>query len=223
MKIINADGTRVFILGFTGDTIDEFTLDNGPFDIAGGITPTVDGSVSLRPENTEPNGFEFSPDGLQFYVVDSATDAINAYSLTSAFDISTLSFIGSLDISAEETVPRDIAFSADGSRVFIIGSDSDSIRQYNISNFDIDSDGDGLIDRFDLDSDNDGISDLVEASQGASAFDTDNNGILDGAVDVDSDGLFDIADSDTTSRDGLSLVIDADTDSDGLALSLIHI
>jgi len=57
----------------------------------------------------------------------------------------------------------------------------------------IDTDGDGISDHIDLDSDNDGISDLVESGLNASEVDTDNDGMLDGATDIDSDGLLEVA------------------------------
>ena len=70
----------------------------------------------------------------------------------------------------------------------------------------VDTDGDGIVDSLDLDSDNDGISDLVESGSNASEVDTNNDGMLDGTVDVDSDGLLEVAgatdatDNDTTGR-----------------------
>jgi len=50
-----------------------------------------------------------------------------------------------------------------------------------------DTDADGIVNRLDLDSDNDGISDLVESGSDASEVDTNNDGILDGTTDIDSD------------------------------------
>jgi Secretion system C-terminal sorting domain len=51
----------------------------------------------------------------------------------------------------------------------------------------IDFDGDGIANYLDLDSDNDGIPDLVEVTGG----DVNNNGLVDGFVDANADGIGD--------------------------------
>jgi len=96
-----------------------------------------------------------------------------------------------------------------------------------------DTDGDGIADRLDLDSDNDGISDLVESGADANQVDTNNDGILDGSIDIDSDGLLEVAgatDNDTSGAnatdgqtpidsdsDGITNFIDLDSDNDGIS------
>ncbi len=70
----------------------------------------------------------------------------------------------------------------------------------------IDSDGDGVRDFRDLDSDDDSVSDLLE-TQGV---DTDSNGVLDSATDLDQDGFIDGGNT-LLNRDFL-----ADTDEDGI-------
>ncbi|MDB5201951.1 MAG: type sorting protein [Ferruginibacter sp.] len=72
----------------------------------------------------------------------------------------------------------------------------------------LDLDGDGKANAIDLDSDNDGIPDLVEAG----GADTNFNGIIDGFVDANGDGLSDNAINATA-----LLKTGADTDGDGRA------
>ena len=80
-----------------------------------------------------------------------------------------------------------------------------------------DTDSDGLVDAKDLDTDGDGIADLIEAG----GEDTNGDGVIDGLVDENSDGLDDNTannplpnpDSDD---DGLRNVEDLDSDNDGI-------
>ncbi len=55
----------------------------------------------------------------------------------------------------------------------------------------IDTDGDGVFNNLDLDSDNDGILDVVEFGNA----DVDNNGLIDGFTDIDSNGFNDSSDN----------------------------
>ena len=80
------------------------------------------------------------------------------------------------------------------------GSNGSSIPDY-------DYDGDSIPSRIDLDSDGDGIVDLREVGQ----TDTDNNGMIDGFTDSNSDGYHDAFDG-----AGSQLITGTDTDSDGI-------
>ena len=84
-----------------------------------------------------------------------------------------------------------------------------------------DTDGDGVNDAIDLDSDNDGITDVTEAG----GTDTNGDGIIDGYVDTDGDGLSDNVDTNNggtalpnpdTDGDGVNDVLDLDSDNDGI-------
>jgi len=84
-----------------------------------------------------------------------------------------------------------------------------------------DTDNDGFDDRVDIDSDNDGIEDIIEAG----GVDTDDDGVVDDATDLDGDGWANTFDSDNsgtalsnpdTDGDGLADNIDIDADADGI-------
>lgn len=80
-----------------------------------------------------------------------------------------------------------------------------------------DTDGDAVRNAYDLDSDNDGIPDTVEAG----GTDADNDGRIDGVVDIDNDGFSDTVDGDvgndgTAENTANALIITAtDGNSDG--------
>jgi hypothetical protein len=95
----------------------------------------------------------------------------------------------------------------------------------------VDTDGDGIEDQRELDADNDGISDLVEAG----GIDSDEDGLVDGFVDLDGDGyddglgitpllppdsdldgVPDYQDRDDSDNDGIVDEQDRDDDNDGI-------
>ena len=67
---------------------------------------------------------------------------VNEYALTTAFDISTSSYVRNYSFSSVETEPRDIAFNSDGTKMFIVGGDGSTIEvhEYALSTaFDVSS------------------------------------------------------------------------------------
>jgi DNA-binding beta-propeller fold protein YncE len=125
----NANGTKMFVVGFNGDDVNEYTLSTA-FDVS---TASFVDSFSISSEATSPLGLAFNTDGTKMFVVDSAGDDVNEYVLSTGFDVSTAAYSQNFSVSAQETTPRDVAFSADGTKMFIVGSDSDAVNEYTLS------------------------------------------------------------------------------------------
>tara|TARA_R100001086_G_scaffold88891_1_gene43563 strand:- start:4 stop:822 length:819 start_codon:yes stop_codon:yes gene_type:complete len=90
------------------------------------------GDVSV--EVTSPQGLFFKSDGTKCYVICIGTDKIYQYSLSTAWDISTISYDSvSLDISARDTLGRPVRFSDDGSYLYFAGTTSDDVFQFTMS------------------------------------------------------------------------------------------
>jgi DNA-binding beta-propeller fold protein YncE len=68
-------------------------------------------------------GIEFSPDGTRMYVCFSSTGEVSEFHLSTPWDVSTAAFVQSLSLTGPQETPNgDLAFSADGSRMYVIGS-----------------------------------------------------------------------------------------------------
>lgn len=97
-------------------------------------TATYDSvSVSLNPQDGVPYGLCFSADGTSMYVTGHANERVYQYTLSAAWDLSTASYTRQLSTSSKEDEPSDIRFSPDGLKMFIVGSQSDSVHQYALS------------------------------------------------------------------------------------------
>ena len=55
------------------------------------------------------------------FIVGSHGDEVNVYKLTTAWDVSTASFVDSINISSQSDKPRDIWFDSSGKTMFILG------------------------------------------------------------------------------------------------------
>lgn len=80
-------------------------------------------------------GIRFSPDGLTLYIVGSSTNKIHIATLTTAYDISTITSVtdsaSSFDSTSENAQPEAIDFNSNGTKMYILGTTSnDNIYQY---------------------------------------------------------------------------------------------
>jgi sugar lactone lactonase YvrE len=95
-------------------------------------------SKSIAAEETAPTGLFISPNGLNMYVNGTTGDDVNQYTLSTAWDVSTATFVRLFSTSAQDSAPADIFFKPDGLSMFIMGNTNDTVFQYTLSSaFDI--------------------------------------------------------------------------------------
>jgi len=112
------DGTKMYVVGNSQNSVFQYTLST-----AWSISSSSYASKSYNTtqENT-PAGAVFNADGTKMFVVGSSNDRVFSYSLSTAFDVSTVSYDNlSLSVASEEAVPMGLFFKPDGSKLFIVG------------------------------------------------------------------------------------------------------
>jgi len=122
-------GLKMFILGNQGDDVNEYTL-SVPFDVSS--ASFVD-SFSVASEESSPSGIAFSKSGEKMFIVGANGDDVIEYTLTTAWDVSTASFVDSFSVKSEDAGPNGIAFSKSGKKMFIAGNITDSILEYKLT------------------------------------------------------------------------------------------
>ena len=129
--VFNNDGTKMFVVGTVGDYVHEYTLTTG-FDVS--TATFVDDSFEVT-EDTAPLGIAFNNDGTKLFVAGNQNDSVYEYTLTTGFDVSTATFVDSLDLDASgrEDDPRDIAFNNDGTKLFVVGNENDNVYEYTLT------------------------------------------------------------------------------------------
>ena len=123
----NPDGTKMFILGKTGDNVYEYALSSAWVVSSASYTR----SFSISSQETGPQGLFFSEDGLNMFVLGGA--GVNKYVLSSAFDISSASHSQAFSVSSQENDPQALFFKSDGTKMYVLGSGSDTVYQYSTS------------------------------------------------------------------------------------------
>ncbi len=129
----NNDGTKMFILGFTGKDVTEYTLSTA-FD-ASTATYVSGGELDISSQESEPSGIEFNNDGTKLFIVGTSGDDVTEYTLSTAFDVSTASHVsgGEKDLSSQDLRPRDLTFNSDGTKMIVVGDAGETIEEYNLS------------------------------------------------------------------------------------------
>ncbi len=137
----NNDGTKLFIVGNDSNTVYEYTLTT-PFSLASGVSFSGN-SFDISSEDTFPRGISFDNDGTKLFIVGNDNDSVFEYTLTTPFNLASgVSFSGnSFDISSEELTPTGISFNNDGTKLFMIGTVSNSVFEYDLGDGSIVFDG----------------------------------------------------------------------------------
>ena len=118
----------MYVLGAAGDDVNQYTLTT-PWDVLG--TVTFNGSYGISGQESNPTGVAFSDDGTRMYVLGAAGDDVNQYTLTTPWDVlGTVTFDGSYSIGGQDSIATGVAFSNDGTRMYVLGSSGDDVNQY---------------------------------------------------------------------------------------------
>jgi len=122
------DGTKMFVIGITADRVFQYTL-AAPWDITTAVYDNI--SFSVLSQGTNSTGIKFNSDGTHMYVLDGSLDTVFEYSLSTPWDLTSLSYNGiNFSVTAQEATPFGFALKNDESKLYLVGSTNDTIYQY---------------------------------------------------------------------------------------------
>ena len=140
----NPDGTKMYITGNSANKVRQFNLATA-FDVSTGGGGAAEGTCDLTfghhpGSQADMTNMKFNTDGTKFFILDTHNttgERLDAYTLSTAYDISTCTYSSSLDLGTLEN--RALDFSNDGKMLFIFDQTGDySVKQYSLTNaFDI--------------------------------------------------------------------------------------
>jgi hypothetical protein len=124
------DGTKMFIIGSSGDDINEYALST-----AWEITTATFTRVTAALTDTSPSALRFSSDGLSAYVLGDTNDRIYQHTLTEAWNVATLNTTATntFTVTSQEATPTGLAFNPTGTKMFVVGTTGDDINEYDLS------------------------------------------------------------------------------------------
>lgn len=126
---ISDDGTKLFMLGATTDSVYQYTLPT-PWDLTVVNYDSV--SFSVASEDLTPSGLVIAANGNRMFIAGNTNDDVFEYTLNSAWSIASVSYVQNYAFVGEANV-EDIAFKTDGTKMFMLGAQSDAVHQYSLS------------------------------------------------------------------------------------------
>lgn len=122
------DGTKMYTIGSTGDTVDEYDLGT-PWDVT---TAVYRDEFDVSAKETNPVGVVFKPDGTKMYTVGRTGIAIDEYDLGTQWDVTTAVWLQEFSVAAKETSPRGMHFKPDGTKFYTIGATGKTVDEYDL-------------------------------------------------------------------------------------------
>lgn len=137
-KTLSANTTFTFSNPPASGTAGSFALEVTGADVASSFdiaNASFDGTAKeLSGINSFSTGFAFNADGTKLYVTGISTDAVQQYSLSTAFDVSTATYDSvSFSVSSQEASAQAVLFNDDGTSMYVSGSDNDTVYQYTLT------------------------------------------------------------------------------------------
>lgn len=90
-------------------------------------------SPNINANETSNVGVVFSTDGLNMYTSGDTSDAIDQYSLTRAFDVSSITYLRTFAVTGLTTQPRGITFDPTGVYMYVVDDANNRIGRYVLS------------------------------------------------------------------------------------------
>jgi sugar lactone lactonase YvrE len=162
----SSDGAKMFVAGGSStDYVHEYAL-TAPFDVS---TATHTANVSVSTQDNQPEGVAFSSDGAKMFIAGDQHNRVYEYALGTPFDVTSYSFTASFDVSEQVLALVGVAFSNDGARMFVVGSNRASVYEYALTApFDVSTAS--PVDSFDVSGQDNTPTGMAFSSDGAKMF-----------------------------------------------------
>ena len=128
------DGTKMYIIGYVGQDVNEYDLSTA-WDIS---TASYLQNFSISAQfGSQVSNLFFKPDGLKMYAAQIGTSGSNEssvleYDLSTAWDVSTASYLQLFSVYAQEAQATGIFFKPDGTKMYVVGVTGDDVNEYDL-------------------------------------------------------------------------------------------
>lgn len=96
-------------------------------------TGSYNQNLVLTSKDKNPSSVFFKSDGTKMYVSGNENTKIYQYNLSTAWDLSTATYYDDFSVSSQEGNPNAVCLSSDGTKMYVLGNDKNTIYQYGLS------------------------------------------------------------------------------------------
>jgi len=126
---LSGDGTKMFVLGRDNNSVYRYDLSTA-WDITAAVYVSL---KSVAAQDAAPLGVTFSPDGTKMFMVGYTSKSVYRYDLSTAWDLTTATYVSLKSVSAQDSISYGMAFSGDGTKMFVVGDANNSVYRHDLS------------------------------------------------------------------------------------------
>lgn len=130
----DAVGLKMYLVGSAQDRVLEHSLQS-PYDISTANYKGIQRSFYIGNQGQFPTSLAFNNDGTKFFTVERRRANVNEYHLSKPFDISSIKYSGDAEkfsIALQDRSTVSLKFNLDGTRMYVLGNDSNDIYEYTL-------------------------------------------------------------------------------------------
>jgi len=123
----NGDGSKMFVSGKSNANVYSYNLSTA-YDLG---SASYNQSFDVSGQDNQLQNVKFNGDGTKMFVSGKSNANIYSYNLSTAYDLGSVNYSQSFDVSGEDTWPTGLTFNGDGSKMFMIGQNTDTMYRYS--------------------------------------------------------------------------------------------
>ncbi|PSO46383.1 MAG: hypothetical protein BRC24_02270 [Parcubacteria group bacterium SW_4_46_8] len=123
----NGDGTKMFVVGNISDSVYSYDLSTA-YDIS---TANYNQNFDMSGQDGTPGGVTFNGEGTKMFMVGKDNNNVYSYNVSTAYDLGSANYNQSFDVSGQENGARGMTFNDDGSKMFVLGDNTDTAYRYS--------------------------------------------------------------------------------------------
>ena len=124
------DGTKMYVLSYASPSVYQYSLSTA-WDVSTASYDNV--SLAFYGAGVQYQGLTFSPDGTKMIGCTNNGDSIRFMNLNTAWDLSAATNGSSMAVDAQDLTPKGIEVLADGTKLFMVGSQYNRVYVYTLS------------------------------------------------------------------------------------------
>lgn len=125
----NDDGTTMYVADDDNYRVLQYSVSEA-YNVS---TASYETSYNVSSQSTSITGVEWGNGGAKLYTVGVENNYVYEYDASTAYDVTSLTFVQSYNVTGQTSAPHDVTFNETGDRMFVSSTLGDGVYQYSLS------------------------------------------------------------------------------------------